>query len=131
MAKKKRAKPRHEPRPAEGGEHRSCCPVACTLDLIGDRWTLLVIRDLFGGKSRFVDFQSSPEGIATNILSDRLDQLVLHDLAERFTPEGQKREQYRLTTRGQSLRGVLASVAEWGLKHIDGTEAKLAPGGKL
>jgi len=51
---------------------RSPCPVACSLDLIGDKWTLLVIRDLLFGRSRFKDFAASPEGIPTNILSERL-----------------------------------------------------------
>ena len=54
---------------------RSFCPVACSLDLIGDRWTLLVVRDLFHGKTRFGDFLSSPEHIPTNILAERLKRL--------------------------------------------------------
>ncbi len=57
---------------------RSNCPVACTLDLVGDRWTLLVVRDLIWGKTRFDEFLASPEGIATNILSSRLR--LLEDL---------------------------------------------------
>src|SRR5712692_4980605 len=54
---------------------RSRCPVACSLDVLGDRWTLLVIRDLFAGKSRFGEFVASPEHIPTNILSERLKRL--------------------------------------------------------
>ena len=57
---------------AANAQRRSVCPVACTLDLIGDKWTLLVIRDLASGKTRFKDFIQSPERIATNILSERL-----------------------------------------------------------
>ncbi len=57
------------------GAHRSLCPVACALDVVGDRWTLLVIRDLFAGKSRYGDFLASAEKIPTNILADRLKRL--------------------------------------------------------
>ena len=108
-------------------DRRSCCPVACTLDLLGDRWTLLVIRDLFAGKRRFSEFARSPESLATNILADRLELLVTHGLAERVVPEGRKRADYALTDRGRSLESVLGAVARWGLKHIEGTEARLAP----
>ena len=108
-------------------DRRSCCPVACTLDLLGDRWTLLVVRDLFRGVDRYSGFARSPEGIATNILADRLDLLVVHGLAERFIPTGRKHARYRLTETGRSLEPVLRAVADWGLSHLPGTEAKLAP----
>ncbi|MEO0630048.1 MAG: helix-turn-helix domain-containing protein [Planctomycetota bacterium] len=110
-------------------ERRSCCPAACTLDLLGDRWTLLVIRDLFAGKRRYSEFARSPESIATNILADRLELLVTHGLVERVTPEGRKRADYALTEKGRSLEPVIGAVARWGLAHIGGTEAKLAPAG--
>lgn len=108
---------------------RSCCPIACTLDLLGDRWTLLVLRDLFAGKRKYSDFARSPESIATNILADRLGLLVDHGLAERVTPEGRRRAEYALTDKGRSLEPVLTAVARWGLTHIEGTEARLAPPG--
>ena len=60
---------------------RSLCPVACSLDILGDRWTLLVIRDLFAGKSRFGEFLASPEHIPTNILAERLKRLERAGLA--------------------------------------------------
>ena len=104
---------------------RSPCPVACTLDLVGDKWTLLVVRDLAFGKSQFKEFLASPEKIATNILADRLARLVEHGLAERFGSSG--REAYRLTAKGESLLPVLQSVADWGLAHIEGTEARMKP----
>lgn len=104
---------------------RSPCPVACTLDLIGDKWTLLVVRDMACGKSLFKEFSSSPEGIATNILTDRLNRLVEGGLAERFAAEQSGRDAYRLTKKGQSLMPVLNAVAEWGLAHIKGTEARM------
>ncbi|NRA56752.1 MAG: helix-turn-helix transcriptional regulator [Phycisphaerales bacterium] len=114
------------PEPAER-PRRSCCPVACTLDLLGDRWTLLVVRDLFRGVDRYSAFARSPEGIATNILADRLDDLVANGIAERFVPTGQKRARYRLTDAGRELEPLLRAVADWGLKHIPGTEARQAP----
>ena len=59
---------------------RSRCPVACKLDVLGDRWSLLVVRDLMRGKRRFVEFLSSPEAIPTNILADRLRRLVANGI---------------------------------------------------
>lgn len=107
-------------------KRRSPCPVACTLDLIGDQWTLLIVRDLACGKVQFKEFAASPEKIATNILSDRLQRLVTGGLAERFVMEKETgREGYRLTAKGQSLLPILESLAQWGLKHIPGTEARM------
>jgi DNA-binding HxlR family transcriptional regulator len=107
---------------------RSVCPVSCTLDVIGDKWTLLVVRDMLCGKSSFKDFLQSPERIATNILADRLEKLVSAGLAERFVPEGaSQRESYRLTDPGRSLAPVLESYKNWGLRWIEGTEARMLP----
>jgi DNA-binding HxlR family transcriptional regulator len=105
---------------------RSVCPVACTLDVLGDKWTLLVIRDLFCGKARFKEFAASPEKIATNILADRLARLESAALVERFpAPADEGREAYRLTAKGQSLRPVLKAVTDWGLANIPGTQARM------
>jgi DNA-binding HxlR family transcriptional regulator len=107
---------------------RSVCPVACALDVIGDKWTLLVIRDLACGKRYFNDFCRSPERIATNILADRLERTVAHGLVEKFASDEQtSRESYRLTAKGKSLGTVLTAVAEWGLANIPGTKAALMP----
>lgn len=106
---------------------RSPCPVACTLDLIGDKWTLLVIRDLACGKSQFKEFTASPEKIATNILAERLNRLVGHGLIERFAAGEGSREAYRLTPKGESLLPVVQAIADWGLKHLPGTEARMRP----
>jgi DNA-binding HxlR family transcriptional regulator len=107
---------------------RSCCPVACTLDILGDKWTLLIVRDMLFGRRYYKDFCQSPEKIATNILADRLDKLVEHGIAEKWIPDKENsREAYRLTAKGQSLKTVLDSVAQWGLKNIKGTEARLKP----
>lgn len=107
---------------------RSPCPVACTLDLIGDKWTLLIIRDMMLGKCYYKEFCQSPEKIATNILADRLEKLVENDLAEKWVPDAEVgREAYRLTAKGRSLKPVLESVAQWGLSNLKGTEARLKP----
>ncbi len=105
---------------------RSPCPIACTLDIIGDKWTLLVIRDMSLGRSHFRDFSASPEGIATNILSDRLTKLVDWGLAQKYpSAESSGRDAYRLTKKGESLLPILKAIANWGLENIEGTEKKM------
>ena len=107
-------------------KRRSPCPVACVLDVIGDRWTLLVVRDLACGKSLFKEFTASPEKIATNILTERLNRLVKHGLAEKFAPaETANRDAYRLTAKGRSLLPILGNIADWGLANIRGTQARM------
>jgi DNA-binding HxlR family transcriptional regulator len=107
-------------------ERRSPCPVACLLDIAGDRWTLLIIRDLMLGRSRFKEFSESPEGIPTNILSDRLVRLLEHEIVEQIPAEdGTKRFAYQLTKKGQALRPVLLAMRDWGLKWEKGTRASL------
>ena len=103
---------------------RSPCPIACSLDLIGDRWTLLIIRDMmFFGKQRFEEFLDSPEGISTNILSNRLKSLEEMDLVEKHPYSNHSRRMsYKLTERGKSLRPVLEAMIAWGLKHISDTQ---------
>jgi DNA-binding HxlR family transcriptional regulator len=102
-----------DPAPAR---RRSLCPVGCSLDIFGDRWTLLIIRDLFHGRSRFKDFSASPEGIPTNILSERLERLLAHGVIEQMPAEdGAKRLAYRLTEKGKTLGPVLKAVRDWGL----------------
>ncbi len=101
---------------------RSPCPVACLLDIAGDRWSLLVVRDLFLGRSRFKDFSASPEGIPTNILSERLERLLRHDVIEQIPVEDSaKRLAYRLTAKGRALKPVLAAMRDWGLAWEKGT----------
>jgi DNA-binding HxlR family transcriptional regulator len=116
---------------AAEGERRSPCPVACALDLLGDRWTLLVVRDLFLGRTRFKDFAASPEGIPTNILAERLDRLlragVVHQVPA--TPGG-KHLAYELTEKGRSLGPILRGLRDWGLAWEKGTVAALGPRGQ-
>lgn len=105
---------------------RSPCPLACSLEIFGDRWTLLVVRDLILGSSRFKDFTASPEGIPTNILSERLERLRHHGIVDRVAAgEHSKRFAYELTEKGNALRPVLRSMVEWGLKWEEGTRTDL------
>src|SRR5947207_7815954 len=104
------------------GARRSACPVACTLDVVGDRWTLLVIRDLLVGKKRYGDFLASPEKIPTNILADRLKRLEQEGLV-RGVPysEHPPRVEYHLTPKGRELGRAVEALATWGLRHLPGT----------
>jgi DNA-binding HxlR family transcriptional regulator len=105
-------------------DRRSPCPIACTLDLLGDRWTLLIIRDMmFLGKQRFEEFLESPEGISTNILASRLKFLEERGLvAKQPYSNHSRRMNYQLTEQGKSLRPVLKAIAVWGLKQIPETQ---------
>ena len=95
---------------------RSPCPIAFSLDIFGDRWTLLVIRDLFYGRTRFKEFAGSPEGIPTNILTDRLERLLARGVIEQIPAEdGTKRLAYCLTKKGKALGPVLKAMRDWGL----------------
>jgi DNA-binding HxlR family transcriptional regulator len=99
--------------------------VACSLDVIGDRWTLLVIRDLLAGKRRFGEFLDSPEHIPTNILAERLKRLEGAELvcSQQYS-EHPPRSEYVLTPRGLELQGVLDAVANWGLEQFPGTRRR-------
>src|SRR5262245_44573451 len=118
--------PRTKAKPAR----RSDCAVACMLDLVGDRWTLLVVRDLLGGKRYFDEFLRSPERIATNILAARLRALQEHGLIEKVPdPSDQRRWAYRFTDEGLHLRELLGHIAGWGHKYLPAT--KILEGIKL
>jgi DNA-binding HxlR family transcriptional regulator len=102
--------------------------VACTLDILGDKWTLLVIRDLFLGRTHFKEFADAPEGIATNILTDRLTRLVDFGLVEKlYSPVQSGRVAYRLTPKGKTLAPVMKAIVKWGLEQIEGTAARMNP----
>ena len=104
--------------------HRSACPVACSLDLLGDRWTLLVIRDLLFGKTRYGEFLASAEGIPTNILAERLKRLEDGGIIS-SVPYGNhsRRKEYRLTPAGEGLRPIVRAIRDWGLNQFPGTRA--------
>lgn len=109
-------------------EKRSVCPIACTLDVLGDKWTLLIVRDMLCGKARYKDFLRSPERIATNILADRLERLVEHRLvAAAASTDRVGSAVYELTARGRGLFPVLEAIRDWGLSNIKGTAAMMKP----
>ena len=97
---------------------RSDCPIAATLDIIGDRWTLLVLRDiLIGGKSHFSEFAEG-ESIASNVLTDRLNTLVDQEIIERLPdPRDGRKYIYRPLAPAIELLPVIAELAAWGLRH--------------
>ena len=101
--------------------HRSSCPIANSLDILGDRWTLLVLRDLLEGKTRFSEFERSPEGIPTNILTDRLRRLEDAGILDRRTNEAGTRSTYHPTDAGRDLRSVLLALSVWGNDHLEDT----------
>jgi DNA-binding HxlR family transcriptional regulator len=101
---------------------RSGCPIACSLDLLGDKWTLLIIRDLIYGKHRFADFQASVEQIPTNTLADRLRRMEESNVVEKLQyAQKPPRFEYHLTAKGKALLPVLQELCLWGIKHMPGT----------
>lgn len=101
---------------------RSDCPLSCTLDLIGDRWSLLIVRDLLFGSSRHRELLNAGEGIPTNILSQRLKHLEQAGIIERHdSPQPRSRYGYRLTEAGLKLAPAVRALAEWGYSEIAGT----------
>lgn len=105
---------------------RSPCPIACSLDVIGDKWTLLVIRDLYFGRSRFKELIASPEAPPTNILTDRLSKLLDAGMIRQVAAsDGTKHRAYELTQKGIELLPVLETMRDWGLKWIPKTKVQL------
>lgn len=110
---------------------RSRCPVACVLDILGDKWTLLVVRDLLFGKHTFKELQDSPEKVPSNILADRLKRLEGQGiLCRELYQERPRRYSYHLTEKGMDLRPVMRSLIVWSNRYIPGTYS-LADIGKL
>ena len=96
------------------------CPVARSLDLVGERWTLLIVRELLLGPRRYSDLQEALPGIGTNLLADRLRRLEELGLAERRRlPAPAASTVYELTGRGRGLEPALLALAEWGLPLMD------------
>lgn len=97
------------------------CPIARTLDIVGERWTLLIIRDLLPGTMRFQDLQESLPRMAPNVLSDRLKTLEEHGLVRReFYSDHPPRAAYSLTDPGRELGVIVLALGRWGLQHIGG-----------
>jgi DNA-binding HxlR family transcriptional regulator len=100
------------------------CPVAKSLEFLGERWTLLIVRDLLPGARRFQDLQASLTGIAPNVLSERLKTMEEHALVERrFYSDHPPRAEYTLTERGRGLGLVVGALAHWGSRHVHRTTA--------
>lgn len=111
----------NKPAKQPANSNRSPCPVACTLDIVGDKWTLLVVRDLFSGKKTYSQFQNSPEKIPTNILADRLKRLVEQGIIDKQPYQSRPmRYEYLLTPKGKALGTVLKVMKEWGEEYLDG-----------
>jgi DNA-binding HxlR family transcriptional regulator len=100
--------------------NRDNCAVGNTLAIIGERWTLLVLREAFLGVRRFDGFRQNT-GVARNILSDRLNTLVAHGILRReLYQERPQRYEYRLTEKGLDLYPVLITLMDWGMRHASG-----------
>ena len=101
-------------------EFRSGCSVATTLDILGDKWSLLIVRDLFLGRNTFSEFlKSAPEGIASNILNDRLKKLRFYIIVDyRKNPEDKKIKEYYLTDMGVDLFPVIHAMHLWSVAHV-------------
>lgn len=107
-------------------KYNLACNIAKTLDIIGDRWTLLIIRDLLEGKNKFNEIKESLKGIAPNILSDRLQSLekegiIVSNLYSQHPP----RFEYKLTKKGEDLRHVIHALGIWGNKYLSPTYFEL------
>ena len=104
----------------ETSKKRSECPLSCSLDVFGDKWSLLIIRDLiFYKKGTYNDFLKSDEGIATNILASRLKALEENGIIEKLVhPESKAKNLYRLTTKGIDLLPIIVEVYIWSEKYF-------------
>ena len=108
-----------------GEDFTQYCPVARALDVIGDRWTILILRDLIlDGPRKFIDFQQSFPRISPSTLSARLKSLEEHGLIERrFYADHPPRAEYLLTAKGEDFRPILRSLRMWGDKHTSSPKA--------
>lgn len=96
------------------------CPVASSLDIVGDRWTLLIVRDLLRGRTRFAEFRESVEGIPPSVLSARLKLLEQEGIVRRrFYTQHPPRAEYLLTPKGHGLGIVVGALATWGEKYAE------------
>lgn len=116
-------------------DQRSTCPISSALELVGDRWTLLIIRDMmFAGKRRFREFLQSEEAISSNVLADRLSMLVRSDILRKDgDPTHAQKAVYGLTEKGVDLLPLLAALSAWSQKYDTTTRrpeaAELVRGG--
>ena len=127
---KERKKVSDEVEPSTGGEARqipdnlrSICPLAAGLDIFGDSWSLLIVRDMIlHDRHRYGEFLAAGEGITTNILADRLKRLEAHGIIEkRPYQQHPVRNEYHLTDKGRALEPAMRVIIAWGLKYVPGT----------
>ena len=104
--------------------HRSLCPINLSLEIFGDRWTLLILRDMiFGGKRHFREMLQSEEGISFNILSNRLEMLLREGIVTRAgDPRHKQKVIYSLTEKGIALLPVFVHIGAWGRKYLPVSE---------
>lgn len=104
---------------------RSNCPINYSLELVGDKWSLLIIRDIvYFGKQTYGEFMNSNEGIARNILASRLAQLAGNGLITKTPhPDDGRKDIYKLTEKGLSLIPILLDMADWGSEHYAESDA--------
>jgi DNA-binding HxlR family transcriptional regulator len=117
----------------EASACRSQCPISLALDVVGDRWSLLIVRDLmFAGKRHFRELLQSEEGISSNILAERLKRLVEAGvLSKSEDPTHRQKAIYRLTPMGIDLLPVVASLGIWGRRHRPATRQSGATAAQL
>ena len=100
-------------------EYGQTCPVARSLEFLGERWTLLIVRDLLMGPRKFQDFSASLRGVAPAVLSHRLKVLETHGIvSRRLYSEHPPRAEYELTDQGLELRPVVRALGIWGARHL-------------
>ena len=100
--------------------YRSGCPMCNALDIVGDKWSLIVIRDLLGGKTTFKEFMNGPEKIASNILSQRLKWLKNHEILDfRYRKDNKKEKCYYLTNKGIDVYPVMSELMLWSAKNVN------------
>ncbi len=98
---------------------QDACPIARMLNVLGDRWTLLVVRDLMRGMTRFSEFRASLQGASPNVVADRLKRLEDHGIVARAVYSDRPlRAEYRLTAKGETLRPILDAMYAWGEEHV-------------
>mgnify|MGYP003308390889 FL=1 len=101
-------------------DNRSGCPISTSLEIVGDNWSLILIRDLFLERTTFTEFMNSPEKISSNILSDRINKLQKYNLIEyRLHPQNRKVKQYYLTKSGIELYPLIYDLLIWSKNHLD------------
>lgn len=117
----------------EASTLRSQCPISLALDVIGDKWSLLIVRDLmFAGKRHYRELLQSDEGISTNILAERLKRLVEAGvLSKTDDPSHKQKAIYRLTPMGIDLLPVVAQLGIWGRRYLPVTQESAAQAAQL